>query len=230
MRRWLERGVFVVAALASIATSPKRWELKVEKPPPMPDPTKAARLVVEASELPSVWIREPMGTTSLPVVHEDGTRYTYLVPVGFALDSVAIRHRCSMGCGGDDCEQPPDAFIRIASIETVAMWRIEATSKPISTVLDPSKPLPWFEIATDASIDPAITIKTADDINPEMHGYGNRRYVLLGPLGKPRVVTGTWTVHAMIEGACPSATPCQPPAGEHLTIESVTAKETGFAP
>jgi hypothetical protein len=230
MRRWLERGVFVVAALASIATSPKRWWLKVDKLPAISDPTRTSRLVVDASERPEVTVSQPKGSTVLPTMHEDGAHYTYLVPAGSSVASIEIRHSCHMGCGADDCVPPPDAFVRVGSLTTVAMWRIEAASKPISTVVGAERPFPWFEIVTDASIDPAITITTADDINPEIHGDGNRRLVLLTPLGKPRVQTAVWTVHAVIEGACPTDAPCQPPAGEHLSIQSVDAKEAGFAP
>ena len=219
-----------MAALASIATSPKRWRLAVPSLPAIPDPARATRLVVDSSERPEVTITKGQGITDLPALHEDGIHSTYLIPAGFSLDSVAIRHTCSMGCGSGDCAQPSDAFIRVANLDTIAMWRLEATSKPISTVVGAERPSPWFEIITDASIDPAITITTADDINPEIHGDGKRRLVLLAPIGKPRVQTATWTVHAMIEGACPTATPCQPPAGEHLTIESVEAQEPGFAP
>lgn len=230
MRRWLERGVFVVAALASIATSPKRWRLAVHKLPAISDPTRASRLVIDASERPEVTISQRNGSTGLPTMHEDGSHYTYLVPAGASVDSIEIHHTCKMGCGADDCETPPDAFVRVASLTTVAMWRIEAEFKPISTVVGAQRPFPWFEIVTDASIDPTITITTADDINPEIHGDGSRRLVLLTPIGKPHVQTATWTVHARIEGACPTDAPCQPPAGEHLTIESVDAKEAGFAP
>jgi hypothetical protein len=230
MRRWLERGVFVVAALASIATSPKRWRLAVPSLPAMSDPARTHRLVVDASERPEVSVSQSKGSTQLSPMHEDGIHYSYLVPAGVSVDGVEIRHTCKMGCGADDCEPPPDAFVRVASMTAVAMWRIEATSKPISTVVGAQRPFPWFEIVTDASVDPTITITTADDINPEMHGDGNRRLVLLAPIGKPRVQTALWTVHAAIEGTCPTEAPCEPPAGEHLTIEAIEAKEAGFAP
>ena len=222
--------MFVVAALASIATSPKRWDIKVDKLPAIPDPAHATRIVVEASELPTVRVRDQRGvTTILPTLHELGQQYTFLAPPGSSLDLVEFRHTCGLGCGHDDCYPTQDDFVRIASLTPVAMWRIEATSKPITTTVN-DRPFPWFEIVTDASLEPTVTIVTADDINPEIHESGSHRVVLISPLGRQRPVTGTWTVHAVIEGTCPTTTPCEPPASEHLTIQSVDPKEAGFAP
>jgi hypothetical protein len=229
-RRWLERGVFVLAALASIATSPKRWTVQIDKLPVISDPGKTTLVVVESSERPEVMASSVQRSTELAAFHEDGQRRSYLVPAGFSIQQIQIRHTCHMGCNSEHCEPTRDDFVRLASATTVAMWRIEAVSKPISTTIGAQRPFPWFEIITNASLEPAITIATADDINPEIHGTGPHRLVLLAPIGTPRVQTATWTVHAMIEGPCPTSTPCEPPAGEHLTIESIEAKEPGFAP
>jgi hypothetical protein len=53
-RRWFERAVIVAAALASIATSPRRWRQDATLLPAIPDALRTTRVVVHASSPPTV--------------------------------------------------------------------------------------------------------------------------------------------------------------------------------
>jgi hypothetical protein len=50
-RKWAERIVIAVAALASVATSPPKWQLEATLPPPVTG--KAMVITLEASREPS---------------------------------------------------------------------------------------------------------------------------------------------------------------------------------
>src|SRR5262245_57003653 len=52
-RQWAERIVIVIAALASIATSPRKWVLEATPPPPAAG--KAMVVTIDASREPEVW-------------------------------------------------------------------------------------------------------------------------------------------------------------------------------
>jgi hypothetical protein len=89
-RRWLERGVFIVAVLASIATSPKRWRLAAAPLPAMPDPSVATRVVIAATTTPEVMIANDKTTEEARFTPLGKDQYELLVPAGWHLLYVLV--------------------------------------------------------------------------------------------------------------------------------------------
>ena len=56
--------MIVIAAGASIATSPKRWSVQATQPPLTPAPGQAMAVTIEASQMPDVSVVDERGGSS----------------------------------------------------------------------------------------------------------------------------------------------------------------------
>ncbi len=214
LRAWLDRGVIIIAALATMATSRKSWVVEATLPPN--DATKARIVVVEASYVPEVSTADgratPLGPTSWP-----GTG-RFLVRSGVAITQVYVSEKCN-GSMCKKCEAPRDAKVRVVSIDPVETWTLSATRAPDQqpTQLEANK---WtrYRIAVDSSHPAHLTVKSSRDAY--VSGWGAEFYVDLGIVDVPTSVT--WSVTATIEEPCEDLTKsCAQPAGAHVNITSI---------
>src|SRR5689334_15731896 len=113
LRRLATRAVIVVAALASIATSPPKWSISAPVPSGAPSGAKGTVVTIEASQEPSVARRRVGGSHEIEV-HPENPPWSgsgaYYLPPGFELVRVEIGGRCTSGgglCSG--CDPPPGA-------------------------------------------------------------------------------------------------------------------------
>lgn len=124
LRAWIERGVIVVAAFATIATSRAGWVVEATKLPD--DPTGARIYVVEATSEPSVDMvingaydrPNPLS----PVAVWPAT-VRYQIPAGATVSGVQIGAKCD-GNTCKKCEAPSDAKVRIVSITPIHTWTL----------------------------------------------------------------------------------------------------------
>jgi hypothetical protein len=184
MRPWLERAVIATAAIASIATSKQRWSIPVTTLPEIPDRARATRVVVEASQPPTVTCQAGNKHRSLhavPASPGTTTAYEYLLPRGATLAEISID-----GMG----RTPPDAFIRIVGVTAVDTWRLETAAPPATVELGSGTSAPQFHMVVAASRVPMLTVDVDDvsdarrrtslpaDVDP-----GATRPEILGPSG-----------------------------------------------
>jgi len=227
LRAWLERGVIIVAALATIATSRKGWHVEATRLPE--DPARARIYVVEASQEPHVEMivngNHENPTPLEPVAAWPGTA-RFQIPAGGDVQRVVISARCN-GSMCKKCETPASAKIRIVSITPIHTWTLETTAKP------PVQPTTmrvdqWtrFRIEVDASHPVRLRVQSTGPAGTSSYyPSGNVHFVGFGPVQTP--ASFTWTVTAIIEEACPDVTkPCSPPADARLSINSI-ARESG---
>jgi hypothetical protein len=238
-RQWAERLVIVIAALASLATSPGWWVVQATLPPPPPD--KAMAVMVEASREPEVWIedgrggqkrlaptvaaRSPGAPAATPTWPGEGR---YLVPAGARLQRVEIRERCKLKLCGGKCKPPDTEYVRVTSATAVDAWTAQARSSPVTTVLDTSKPLPRYRAVIKSSRLPVtFEVEGAPDgftpsIWPGASGHLTELRVAWfasNPQAPPATVT--WTARATIQGECPGPAACAVPEGEAVQIMAV---------
>jgi len=230
LRRWLERAVVVVAALATIATSRPRWHVRLTELPEPPDPAKPARLIVEASHQTELTIQDASGTRwILPERSSAPDRPQYLVPPGARLDVIEMTGLCHTGMCDGPCKAPADAFVRIASITATETWHAEDT-QDATAVLDPGAPSPTFRVSVLATRAPTLQIDVADRaITPMVSGpVGGYFYVRWSaPGGRALPLTVAWTARAVVEGLCPGLDPCAAPPDEHVEIQGITLVADG---
>ena len=230
-RIWAERIVIVIAAVASIATSPRRWS--VEATPPPPAPGKAMAVTLEASEAPNVWIVDgPGGARRLADVTPAWQgRARYFVPAGARIQQIEITGRCSTGLCAGKCKPPDTAHVRVTSATAVDAWIAEDRSAPVTTVLVSSAPTPSYRVTIEAS---RLPIALEIDVDPR-HLAPEVRSGASGPVSTFYVdwhvsnaqtapATVSWTARATIQGECAGTGGCTVPAGEAVRIRAVEAK------
>lgn len=233
-RTWAGRGVLVIAALASIATSRPRWHLEPVRPAGAPTATpqggtRGLAVTVEASAEPSVGCNLPgLGYRELrPLTPSAGsasssTQTQYLCPPGGSLDRIII----SGHNGGNGCKEPqppPDQFVRITKLEAVETWSVSAEA---SFTIPPPVEDPTYSVVKvvvqssqqpflETSIEPGPG-STAFG-TPSVLGGGGAQYEIVIPLN-PNTKQHEGRVHlrATIYGACTPT--CTPPAADALTI------------
>ncbi len=219
LRAWLERGVIIIAALATIATSRKGWV--VEAPKVSDDPNAARIYVVEATHKPHLEMYTNSSYESPKALDGEPTwpgKARYLIPSGATIGRVYISEKCSGGGGAcSKCEAPTDAKVRIESVTPVQTWTLEATKSPDvqPTNMNPDV---WttFRVIVDASHLVRLRVQSTGPEGRVSH-YNGEHHVDFGTVQMP--TSFTWTVTAKIEQACPDVTkPCTPPADARLSI------------
>jgi hypothetical protein len=225
-RRWLERAVIVAAALASIATSPRRWRQYATSVPAISDAARTTRVVVHASFVPTVELvkggaRNEARYSALG--HDD---YEVLVPPGWSLGGVYVAERCKVQllCGSDDCVPPPGTVVEVTSATPVATWHLEAATPPTVTELDPAMYMTTVILRLRVPAPRPVTIKVetaAGEPAPNAYASGSEATVLWD--GVRTRTTVHWTARVSIDGPCPSAAPCEPPPGDF----AITSIEKG---
>jgi hypothetical protein len=243
---WGRRAVVVVAALASIATSPARWYLEAKVPPGTPSGPKGTLVTVEASHEPSVSGRS--GEQGYLEAHRDDASPwsksgAYYLRPGVELSSVSISGRDCGGGGGmcSACEPPAGSFVRIVSVEQVAPWSLSATGAeqsalPASSMVrsftvevDASRPVDLEAVATNGDV-----ARVASSVSREAGGDGARSQrfsVMWYAKGDTKpgdtqagAVAVRWTPRATVHGYCKGTGECRAPEGESVRIVSVTAR------
>jgi hypothetical protein len=226
VRRWLERAAIVAAALAIIATSPRRWRLAATSLPPR-DPDHATHLIIEASEQSDITIHDRTSQRYLYPIRSPGpVRSEYFVPRGATIDEISIRGICHerMCLGGSNpCEIPKNAYVRVVSNAPVGSWHSDADAAPTTTVVDPAALPPRYRVVVRATSRTTLQVDAGNAAVPEIVGpFGDEFEVTWPTAGLARPVTITWTARAMIEGPCPTIEPCEPPATEQVEIRSIS--------
>jgi hypothetical protein len=211
-RRWLERGLIVVAALATIATSKRKWHLDASVP--TNDPATARLVVIASSAQPDLGMNRP-----LEAAPQWPGEARYLISAGATLDRVGIYG--SGGCEhcGGECVPPDTAFVRVVSITPVATWKLEVKSDPQTITLPPTG---------DRFVQRRVAVRashpTRSRVVTSMHEPSASDYDNAVTLTWPHIeqeVTLTWTLHTMIEGPCPDLRPCEPPSDASVSIGAV---------
>lgn len=208
----------MAAALASIATSPKRWTIKATPPAGAPTKTpagsRALLITVEASDPPNVICN------MVEVFAEQGstpTRGQYLCPPGTALNEVTLSGR-----GRSTCEEPkPRAsdFVRITSIEEVETWTQTAElTVDFSTTTGDSE-LRSADVLVqvqsphrarvEATLEPGPDNALLEP--PSVQGGRDNEFRIVLIATDARVHSGKVRIRATVFGYCKAA-PCSAPA------------------
>lgn len=225
LRRKLETAVFIAAALASIATSPKRWMIEAQNVPAIPDPTKTTRVVVHAPTMPTLDLvkrggKEFQSSRLAPIGNDD---YEALVPPDWGIYKAYVSGRCKGGmfCMAEECE-PPGWEVSVKPMTSVSTWRLEIASKPMTTFLDAK----MFDTTTTMKLDATrpVNIKVTMTSGPDPIANADASSAALYWRGVPTSITATWTAQLWFEGPCPTTEPCKPPATEHLIVVSTETK------
>lgn len=234
--------VVVLAALASIATSPARWQVTA---PPVPKPAggKGQLVTIEASSVPHVSVANPSMSRRLRPENDSAAwtgRAQYFVPPSELLKSVEITGTCGGGfCS--KCVPPPGAFARVVSAVDVEPWTIDATLPPIKVDMPTPSVYPGYDVVVEATRTPTLMVKLGAPIAGGF--YVSESYVTPSPSpsteSQPALkryrfgmswyresnavgpVSGTWTPIATIAGYCQEAGPCVAPANERVAIVAV---------
>jgi hypothetical protein len=221
-RRWFERAVIVAAALASIATSPRRWRQEATPLPAIPDPLRTTRVVVHASIPPTVDLVNAGTHAYLHYTELGDGDYEVLVPPGWSLGSVYVDGSCKIHllCGSDDCKPPPDVVVAVTSATPVATWHLEAATPPTVTELDPRMYSTTFILRVTTTRPMTIKVDTPVGEPVPLTSASRSEATVLWDGVRTRT-TVHWTAHVSIDGPCPSTAPCGPPPGEELAITSI---------
>lgn len=219
-RQWLERGVIVVAALASIATSRKKWELAADLT--ADDPTKSRLVTIEANQQPEVSLDHSSSGVSLRP-HEGGTVWPgtvrYLLPAGTRLEHVTIRDVCrgASGCSEGDCSIPKDRYVKLTSSTPVETWKLQITHEPQTITLEPGK-YTHHSITIEATHRPRLFVETD---GPAPSVYASTESFNLSWPDVTASTKVTWTPRIEIEGVCPGPAPCTAPSDAKVTITDI---------
>jgi len=225
-RRKLELAVFTTAALASIATSPKRWMLEAQNVPAIPDPTRVTRVIVHAPAVPTVDLVKRGGKEfqSARLTDLGNGDYETLVPPDWGIYKAYLSGRCKMSlfCGGDDCGPPDDWVVTVKPMTSVATWRIEIATPATATPLDPRVFSTSTTIKLDSTRPARVKLDATSGPEPTVNTNGNE--ILLYWRGQPAAATSSWFAHISIEGPCPTTAECKPPASEHVSVVGMETK------
>lgn len=211
--------MIVVAALASIATSRKKWRLDADLT--RDDPSKARLVTIEASQQPEVGL-DPISSGVALQPHDGGTTWPgtvrYLLPAGASLERVMVTGVCGGGACSSDCTIPSDQFVKLTSSTPVETWKLEIKHEPQTTTLEPGT-YAVHGIRIEATHRARIRVDT-DGLVPTVSGYGGAFHV-----SWPQVTTTTkvtWTPRIEIEGLCATPGPCTPPPDAKVAVTAIT--------
>jgi hypothetical protein len=229
--RWVERGVLIIAVLASIATSRKGWTVEAKLPAAS---TKATLVTVEATQQPSLQMVDRFGNWAAPETVRAGTwpgTGVYFVPAGSQLQRVEVDGPCKQGLCAGECTIPDGVKVAVTSSVPVESWTLDDTSETSTVVLDPAQQSPMYEVKLLASRYPAALSVTTEPagFEPAIHGGGDTFDLFFqkaNSLAAP--ITVKFVVHAEIEGPCPSAGACTRPEGQEVRVLGIT--RTNSAP
>lgn len=219
-RQWLERGVIVIAAVASIATSRKGWRLEAKLV--ADDPAKARLITVEASQEPSVEIDQHSVGVLRP--HDGGTVWPgtarYLVPTGARVQYVSIGAKCSGGLCSGECKVPSGQYVSVTSSTPVETWKLAIKHEPQTVTLEPGK-YTTHRISVEATHRAQLEVDT-NGLTPDVGAWGDAFNVSWPVVQAPTQVT--WTPRLEIEGLCATPGPCTPPPDAKVTITNITVE------
>jgi hypothetical protein len=217
MRTWASRLVVVIAVVASIATSPKKWRIAAAPKVGMPVESAAGGsngllVTIESSGEPEVACALANGQPPR-LLPSNGD--TYLCPPGGSLASVVLIGRVKAGCCGGGDDPPKDQYVRVVKSELVPVWHASVEEV--------------FEVSSDDGIaftvdsPHASFVEATIDGSGDMQGitvssYGDNfhRVDLAGGTGRDRR-SATIRVRATVYGVCSKE--CAKPADEPLKIE-----------
>jgi hypothetical protein len=220
MRVWASRLLVVIAALASIATSRKKWELSASAPDGMPTEatgSNALRITIEASAQPEVHCDFPSGPYAsrwLPPELTTPPSYLYMCPPGGKLGEVTLSGPVTGGgCSGKEQNPPKDTALRIAKTELVPMWNASVEDS--------------FEIASDKDVHFTVesprtsfvvaTVEGDSKKHIRVSSWGDNRHgISLDPGAGSAKIFATVRVKATVFGPCEGA--CTKPDDEPLKI------------
>jgi len=212
MRTWASRVVVLIAVLASIATSPKKWRIVAAPQVGMPlesDASGSSGLLVtiESSGEPEVACDLANGQWPRLLPARGGT---YLCPPGGKLASITLTGRMTGGCcGGDD--PPKDQYVRVIKTELVPVWQAS-----VEEVFDLSSDtdIAFTVDSPHASFVEATSDGTSNSDDFTVRTYPNNFHRVSLVPGPRRVVKVR--VRATVFGVC--SPDCAKPANEPLKI------------
>lgn len=228
MRRWAGRIVFVIAVLACIATSRRRWHLEAPLPHNVPltlpaDGSRGLLLTVEHSDGD---ITVDCHLNGRNVADANPRAPSYLCPPGATLRSIALDgHDGDKGCG--DVKVPDSAYARVKSLDAVEVWTltIERTFDVVISSTDGYGTLHLELSPSPEAADFTAALGPDEDVEhfaaPERSGGRDRFNVTIAPRGvaaSGQTVKIKVTIRAF--GTCPkppaggAAAPCEPPQGD----------------
>ncbi len=236
------RVTLAVAALAAIATSQPSWTIEAPLPSAPPG-AKALLATVEASAPPQVIMKQPGKVLPVwpePPFQAPGAawpgRAEYLIPPGFSLQQVSLSDKCVSGGGlCSKCEQPPGAFVRVASLVAVEPWEITATSPTDHVTLTPKASRAEYLITVKASRRPEIEVIPSPSM-PNVGAYVTdnggtpppREWAYRLHVYATESLRADATLHfhlkATVRGHCASA-PCPVPDGEAVSFVSIAPRD-----
>lgn len=202
--RKLHRLIIVVACLASIATS-KRYTKTAALEPSLQlgGGDLALRVDVEASAQPQVscgaHVVHPLAATTWP------GRASFLCPPHTTLRSVQLSSL--------NRKLPKDAYVRVVATQAVSPWLMTARSAPIAVVLEAKRGARYW-VRMIATTPPELEASTVGLPTPLVSQY-------MVSFEAGAAARGTLQLSARMVGACPDATPCQPPPDARLEFVSV---------
>jgi hypothetical protein len=134
------------------------------------------------------------------------------------------------------CEAPPGAFVRVANVEPVSPWSLEAKSEEQSVHAEASNAMPAFVVKVEGrrrvDLDVVITGPDAARFDrpfvneagttPFEQTYHVIFYVKGGTAVPP--ADGRWVVRATMYGYCRGEGECRAPEGERLRIVSIAPR------
>ncbi len=207
--RYLHRLIIVLACLASIATSKRYTKTAVLEPSlQLGGGDLALRVDVEASAQPEVncgtRMVHPLAATTWP------GRASFLCPPHTTLRNVHLSSR--------NRKLPKDAYVRVVATQPVSPWIMTARSAPVAVVLEANRRERYW-VRMIATTPPELEASTVGLPTPLVSQY--MVYFDAGPAAR-----GTLQLNARMVGACPDATPCQPPPDAHLEFVSVAQEAT----
>ena len=244
-RHWWERLMLAAAALAAVATSQPRWQLKTKPAPEVLREGKGHLLEVEASSRPWVYLERDglrreasaiSGQETWPHHPEPDRswkgRDSFFIPAGWSVANIEVMGVCNGGCG--ECVPPSEAFVRVAKVSAVETWTLEAVSEPIEAIGSTHR-CATFEVTVDASQSVFIDLQPTSAAPPgsrcpwvpDSRASGRRtQEVCWCPEGNPPPFPrrGMFRVRVVAEGTCTGSAPCVAPPEAHVRIEQVRAK------
>ena len=236
LRRWGARAMVLVAALASIATSPLRWKLAAPPPTIVATAGHGEVLVVEASQEPTVSIERGVASRYAPRRGGAGAAWTtsgeFFVPFGWSVAKIEIMGSCGGGLCSSRCVPPPTAFVRVARVDVVDTWSLEDTLVT-AVMFDVTRTAISLDVEVDSSAGVDLSADTMSSTPPGLKvaayvfdypgpGSSVRTYGVNLSAGATTLTTADIKLTATLHGICPGGA-CSPPVAAHVKI--VDAKQ-----
>lgn len=217
-RRWLQFGVLVIAAAASMATSKKKgWVIEADV---ANDAGGKPRIMfVEASEEPTVTLDNGERVQPMAGYYTGMWAGTarYLIPGDRKVTNVFIQGSCGGGCDAstNGCDPPASATVKVHSIKPVATWRREAIT-----------PQKTEEVGAHRTTIPFVA---SHPIRFELTAEGRDRFaskqgssIVIDWSAYPDTPSkATWSLRVIMEEVCPTDV-CEPPANAKLELGTPT--------